>query len=278
MERQYLHSKLQLISNLYVKRLLFTLKKDRSVLKLKCKGEDEMTAHIESKKEEIAKRVLMPGDPLRAKYVADKFLTDAKCINQTRGMLGFTGKYKGVDVTVFASGMGGPSIGIYAYELYKFYDVEKIIRIGTCGSNKESVRVRDLVVADSAYTLSSYPKLFFNDTNQIFKGDTKLVDSLYKHAKDSAYNVQKGTVMTSDIFDVYVDKDTYFKNYDSSIDTLVSEMECAILYCMSEHLKKQAGCVLTVVDSIYEEAYLSSEEREKALDDMIRVALDTVIE
>ena len=100
-----------------------------------------MTAHIESKKEEIAKRVLMPGDPLRAKYVADKFLTDAKCINQTRGMLGFTGKYKGVDVTIFASGMGGPSIGIYAYELYKFYDVEKIIRIGTCGSNKESVRV-----------------------------------------------------------------------------------------------------------------------------------------
>lgn len=237
-----------------------------------------MTAHIESKKEEIAKRVLMPGDPLRAKYVADKFLTDAKCINQTRGMLGFTGKYKGVDVTVFASGMGGPSIGIYAYELYKFYDVEKIIRIGTCGSNKESVKVRDLVVADAAYTLSSYPKLFFNDTKQIFKGDIKLVDSLYKHAKDSAYNVQKGTVMTSDIFDVYVDKDTYFKNYDSSIDTLVSEMECAILYCMSEHLKKQAGCVLTVVDSIYEEAYLSSEEREKALDDMIKVALDTVIE
>lgn len=278
MERQYLHSKLQLISNLYVKRLLFTLKKDRSVLKLKCKGEDEMTAHIESKKEEIAKRVLMPGDPLRAKYVADKFLTDAKCINQTRGMLGFTGKYKGVDVTIFASGMGGPSIGIYAYELYKFYDVGKIIRIGTCGSNKESVKVRDLVVADAAYTLSSYPKLFFNDTKQIFKGDIKLVDSLYKHAKDSAYNVQKGTVMTSDIFDVYVDKDTYFKNYDNSIDTLVSEMECAILYCMSEHLKKQAGCVLTVVDSIYEEAYLSSEEREKALDDMIKVALDTVIE
>lgn len=268
----------KLISSLFVKRLLFTLKKEKYVLKLKCKGEDEMTAHIESKKEEIAKRVLMPGDPLRAKYVASKFLTDAKCINQTRGMLGFTGKYKGVDVTIFASGMGGPSIGIYAYELYKFYDVEKIIRIGTCGSNKESVKVRDLVVADAAYTLSSYPKLFFNDTNQIFKGDTKLVDSLYKHAKDSAYNVQKGTVMTSDIFDVYVDKDTYFKNYDSSIDTLVSEMECAILYCMSEHLKKQAGCVLTVVDSIYEEAYLSSEEREKALDDMIKVALDTVIE
>ena len=193
-------------------------------------------------------------------------------------MLGFTGKYKGIDVTIFASGMGGPSIGIYAYELYKFYDVEKIIRIGTCGSNKENVKVRDLVIGEDAYTLSSYPKLFFDDNNKIFSGDKEIVSSLYNHALKSNARVEKGTVMTSDIFDVYVDKDTYFKNYDSSIDTLVSEMECAILYCMSEHLKKQAGCVLTVVDSIYEEAYLSSEEREKALDDMIRVALDTVIE
>lgn len=237
-----------------------------------------MTAHIESKKEDIAKRVLMPGDPLRAKYIANKFLSDVKLVNQTRGMLGFTGKYKGIDVTIFASGMGGPSIGIYAYELYKFYDVEKIIRIGTCGSNKENVKVRDLVIGEDAYTLSSYPKLFFDDNNKIFSGDKEIVSSLYNHALKSNARVEKGTVMTSDIFDVYVDKDTYFKNYDSSIDTLVSEMECAILYCMSEHLKKQAGCVLTVVDSIYEEAYLSSEEREKALDDMIRVALDTVIE
>lgn len=237
-----------------------------------------MTAHIESKKEDIAKRVLMPGDPLRAKYIANKFLSDVKLVNQTRGMLGFTGKYKGIDVTIFASGMGGPSIGIYAYELYKFYDVEKIIRIGTCGSNKENVKVRDLVIGEDAYTLSSYPKLFFDDNNKIFSGDKEIVSSLYNHALKSNARVEKGTVMTSDIFDVYVDKDTYFKNYDSSVDTLVSEMECAILYCMSEHLNKQAGCVLTVVDSIYEEAYLSSEEREKALDDMIRVALDTVIE
>ena len=237
-----------------------------------------MTAHIESSKDDIAKRVLMPGDPLRAKYIANKFLSDVKLVNQTRGMLGFTGKYKGIDVTIFASGMGGPSIGIYAYELYKFYDVEKIIRIGTCGSNKENVKVRDLVIGEDAYTLSSYPKLFFDDDNKVFSGDEEVVNSLYKHAVDSGAKVEKGTIMTSDIFDVYVDKDTYFKNYDSSIDTLVSEMECAILYCMSEHLKKQAGCVLTVVDSIYEEAYLSSEEREKALDDMIRVALDTVIE
>ena len=225
-----------------------------------------MTAHIESSKDDIAKRVLMPGDPLRAKYIANKFLEDARCINQTRGMLGFTGKYKGVDVTIFASGMGGPSIGIYAYELYHFYDVDKIIRIGTCGSNKESVKVRDLVIGEDAYTLSSYPKLFFDDDNKVFSGDEEVVNSLYKHAVDDGARVEKGTIMTSDIFDVYVDKNRYMKNYDSKIDTLVSEMEGAILYCISKHLNKKAACILTVVDSMYEKIELSSHDREQALD------------
>ena len=237
-----------------------------------------MTAHIDSKKEAIAKRVLMPGDPLRAKYRANKFLSDVKLVNQTRGMLGFTGKYKGIDVTIFASGMGGPSIGIYAYELYHFYDVDKIIRIGTCGSNKENVKVRDLVIGEDAYTLSSYPKLFFDDNNKIFSGDKEIVSSLYNHALKSNARVEKGTIMTSDIFDVYVDKDRYMKNYDSNIDTLVSEMEGAILYCISKHLNKKAACILTVVDSMYEKVELSSIEREQALDQMITVALDTVIE
>ena len=237
-----------------------------------------MTAHIESKKEDIAKRVLMPGDPLRAKYIANKFLSDVKLVNKTRGMLGFTGKYKGIDVTIFASGMGGPSIGIYAYELYHFYDVDKIIRIGTCGSNKENVKVRDLVIGEDAYTLSSYPKLFFDDNNKIFSGDKEIVSSLYNHALKSNARVEKGTIMTSDIFDVYVDKDRYMKNYDSNIDTLVSEMEGAILYCISKHLNKKAACILTVVDSMYEKVELSSIEREQALDQMITVALDTVIE
>ena len=237
-----------------------------------------MTAHIESKKKDIAKRVLMPGDPLRAKYIANKFLSDVKLVNQTRGMLGFTGKYKGIDVTIFASGMGGPSIGIYAYELYHFYDVDKIIRIGTCGSNKENVKVRDLVIGEDAYTLSSYPKLFFDYNNKIFSGDKEIVSSLYNHALKSNARVEKGTIMTSDIFDVYVDKDRYMKNYDSNIDTLVSEMEGAILYCISKHLNKKAACILTVVDSMYEKVELSSIEREQALDQMITVALDTVIE
>ena len=117
------------------------------------------TVHIASEKGEIASKVLMPGDPYRARYIAENFLEDAKCINETRGMLGYTGYYKGKRITVFASGMGGPSIGIYAYELYHFYDVQKIIRIGTAGSNDKSVKVKDVILADNAYTLSSYPKL-----------------------------------------------------------------------------------------------------------------------
>ena len=236
------------------------------------------TPHNNANINDIAKTVIMPGDPLRAKYIANKFLSDVKLVNQTRGMLGFTGKYKGIDVTIFASGMGGPSIGIYAYELYHFYDVDKIIRIGTCGSNKENVKVRDLVIGEDAYTLSSYPKLFFDDNNKIFSGDKEIVSSLYNHALKSNVIVEKGTIMTSDIFDVYVDKNRYMKNYDSNIDTLVSEMEGAILYCISKHLNKKAACILTVVDSMYEKVELSSIEREQALDQMITVALDTVIE
>ena len=109
-----------------------------------------MTAHIESAKNDIAKNVLMPGDPLRAKYIADKFLDDVKLVNSVRNMYGYTGYYKGKPITVFASGMGCPSAGIYAYELYKFYDVENIIRIGTCGSNHKDIKLLDIVLSDSA--------------------------------------------------------------------------------------------------------------------------------
>ncbi len=235
------------------------------------------TAHIESKKEEIKKRVLMPGDPMRAKYIASKFLEDAKCINDVRGMLGFTGFYKGVEVTVFGSGMGGPSIGIYAYELYHFYDVDRIIRIGSCGASKREVKVRDLVLADSAYTLSSYPKLFFNDTNKVFDGDKKVLDLLEEKAKEKGSDYHRGLILTSDIFDVYVNKEEYEKNYPENFDPLACEMECAILYSIAKHLKKEAGCILTVVDSSYSDEVVSSEDREKALDEMIEIALDAVI-
>ena len=234
------------------------------------------TAHIESKKEDIKKKVLMPGDPLRAKYIADHFLTDVKCVNEVRGMLAFTGKYKDKEITVFASGMGGPSIGIYAYELYHFYDVEKIIRIGTCGSNHESVKVRDMIVADQAYTLSSYPKLFFNDDTKMFSATKEITKALAEQATKMNVPTHVGTSITSDVFDVYVNKEEYNKNYPTDLQAIAVEMEAAILFALASHLQKEAACILTVVDSMYDPQVVTPEERQNSLNDMILCALETI--
>ncbi len=234
------------------------------------------TAHIESKKEQIAKKVLMPGDPLRAKYIAEKYLTGVTCVNQVRGMLAYTGFYKDKRITVFASGMGGASIGIYAYELYHFYEVDKIIRIGTCGSNHQDIKVKDIVIASKGYTLSSYPKLFFNDDQKEFTATKEVVDQLVLAAQKVNNRVFTGEIITSDIFDVYVDKKKYMQNYPAALSALAFEMEGAILFTLAKHLRKEAGCILTVVDSDYDDTYLDSDQRERALDDMITIALEAI--
>ena len=143
-----------------------------------------MTAHIESEKKDIAKKVLLPGDPKRAKYIAEKFLENAVCINDVRGMLGYTGMYKGEKITVFATGMGMPSMGIYAYELCKFYDVDTLIRIGTCGANKENLHMKDIILATASYTLSSYPYLFFDDLEKIYFSNQELNEKIEQSAKE----------------------------------------------------------------------------------------------
>jgi len=140
------------------------------------------TAHIESKKEDIASIVLMPGDPLRAKYVAENFLTDYKLVNTVRNMYAYTGTYKGKRVTVFASGMGIASIGIYAYELYKFYDVEKIIRIGTCGTNSRDIKLLDIVLAEQAYSLNNFPQLFDGDKEKEYNASEILNNAIKSKA------------------------------------------------------------------------------------------------
>lgn len=235
-----------------------------------------MTAHIESKKGDIAKTVIMPGDPLRAKYIADNFLTDVKEVNDVRGMLAFTGKYKEKEVTIFASGMGMPSMGIYAYELYKFYDVEKIIRVGTAGANKKEVNVLDIVIADSAFTLSAYPKLFFDDSEKEYYATKELTNKLEEIAKEKNLSYQRGRIITSDVFDVYLDKEKYFANYPADLDTLASEMETAALFAIAKHLNKEAASILTVVDSSFSNIEISSGDRETKLNDMILLALDSI--
>ena len=234
------------------------------------------TIHNESTK--IAKRVLMPGDPLRAEYAAKKYLQNAQLVNDVRNNYAYTGTYKGYPVTIMSSGMGSPSIGIYAYELYKFYDVERIIRIGTCGSNDESVKVKDVVLATQAYTLSSFPKLFYNDDNKFFKASEQLNSIICQEAENHNICIKTGNTITSDVFDPYVDDwDRYMSNYPKDIKYVAMEMEAATLFCLANHMNKQAAALLTVVDSKFEKTELSSEERQQSLDDMIVLALESII-
>lgn len=233
-----------------------------------------MTAHIESKKEDIADIVLMPGDPLRAKYIAEKFLTDYKLVNRVRNMFGYTGYYKGKKITIFASGMGIPSIGIYSYELYKFYDVKKIIRIGTSGSFNKTIKVKDVVLSTGAYCKSYFPQLFDGDDVNYIESSNSLNNNIKTKADEMNITLRIGKTITSDVFDLYVSN---FKNNFPDDDFLASEMEAFGLFYIAKKLKKEAACLMTVVDSLYDKKSLSSEEREKSLDEMILLALDAAI-
>ena len=236
-----------------------------------------MTVHIESKKEDIAEVVLMPGDPLRAKYIADKFLTDYKLVNRVRNMFAYTGYYKDKRVTVFASGMGVPSIGIYSYELYKFYDVKKIIRIGTSGSFNKDIKVKDVVLSSGAYCKSYFDQLFDGEDIDYIESSKSLNDTIINTANSLNIPLKIGKTITSDVFDLYSDSMEKFKSNFPEDDYLATEMEAFGLFYMASKFKREATCLLTVVDSFYDKNSLTSEEREKSLDQMITLALEAAI-
>lgn len=235
------------------------------------------TAHIEAKENDIAKTVLMPGDPLRAKFIAEKFLSNVKIINTIRNMYAYTGYYNNKKVTIFPSGMGIASIGIYAYELYKFYGVEEIIRIGTCGTNKQDLKILDVVLATSAYSLSNYPKLFGGDNINEISSNIELNNRIIKSAKNNNINLITGEIITSDVFDPYLDDfDTYLKNYPNK-EFVAMEMESFGLFYLANKLNKKAACLLTIVDVIGKNLSATSTDREKSLENMIKVALDSIL-
>lgn len=236
-----------------------------------------MTVHIESKKEDIADIVLMPGDPLRAKYIAENFLDDYKLINKVRNMFGYTGYYKGKRVTVFASGMGVPSIGIYSYELYKFYDVKKIIRIGTSGSFNKNIKVKDVVLSSGAYCKSYFDQLFDGNDINFIKSSESLNEDIKTVAKSANIPLKIGKTITSDVFDLYSSSMEKFKSNYPEEDYLAVEMEAFGLFYMANRLGREATCLMTVVDSFYDEKSLTSEERETSLNQMITLALDAAI-
>ena len=235
------------------------------------------TPHIESSLEDIAEVVLMPGDPLRAKYIAEEFLTDYKLVNTVRNMLGYTGYYKGKRVTVFASGMGVPSIGIYSYELYKFYHVEKIIRIGTSGSFHKDVKLLDVVLSTGAYCKSYFDQLLDNQDINYVEASHTLNDKIKKVAEDAHIPLKVGKTITSDVFDLYADNEEVFRTNFPGDDYLSVEMEAFGLFYIAKKLGREASCLMTVVDSFYDKRSLSSEERERSLNQMIELALDTAV-
>ena len=234
-----------------------------------------MTPHIEAKKEDIAKTVLMPGDPLRAKKIAETYLENYRLVNTVRNIFAYTGTYKGKQVTVMASGMGMPSIGIYSYELFKFYDVEKIIRIGTSGTIHKDVKLLDVILATSAYSVSTFPLLFDGDTDKEYASSSELNNLIIEKGRELGTNIKAGKIITSDVFDPYVDGEKFMSNFPEE-EFLASEMEAFCLFYLAQKLSKQATSLLTVVDSKYDKRSLSSEEREQSLNDMITLALESV--
>lgn len=234
------------------------------------------TPHIEAHKEDIAKVVLMPGDPLRAKFIAETFLTDVKKFNTVRNMFGYTGLYKGKEVSVMGSGMGMPSIGIYSYELYTEYDVESIIRIGSAGSYSERANVYDVVLADSAYSESSFAKVAFNYEEDVLTPSATLNERLLVSAEKLGVDVITGRIHSSDVF--YRDSGTNWEELRDNHDVLCVEMESFALFANAKKLDKKAACILTISDSFVTQEVTSAEERQTAFTKMMEIALDTAVD
>lgn len=230
------------------------------------------TPHINANVGDFAKTVLMPGDPMRAKFIAENYLKDAKLVTDVRGMLGYTGKYKGKDISVMGSGMGMPSIGIYSYELYDVYDVENIIRIGSCGGYSEKVKIRDLILAQGASTNSNYAHQYNLPGTFATIADFSLLLKAYEAAKEKKVKTVVGNILSSDTF--YENDPEAYKKW-KAMGVLAVEMEAAALYLNAAKLGKKALCMLTVSDHFISGESTTSEEREKTFTDMMEVALET---
>lgn len=231
------------------------------------------TPHNSAKKGDFAKTVLMPGDPLRAKFVAETFLENARLVNNVRGVQGYTGTYKGVPVSVMASGMGMPSIGIYSYELFTEYDVDNIIRIGSAGALVPELKLHDVVAGMGACTNSNYPKQYGLSGTFAPIASFELLSCAVEAAKELGVTLRVGNLYSADNF------------YDASASTLdwakmgvlATEMEAAALYCNAAYTHKRALALCSISDNLVTHEELSSDERQTALLDMLKTALETAV-
>ena len=229
------------------------------------------TPHNEAGKGEIAKTVLMPGDPLRAKYIADHYLEGARCFNTVRTMLGYTGTYHGKEVSVMGGGMGMPSVGIYSYELYHFYDVESIIRIGSAGALQDELNARDIVIGMGACTNSDYASQYRLPGTYAPIADYGLLKKAVDVAEEKGIQVKVGNILSSDIF--YNDDDSVNEKW-RRMGVLAVEMEAAALYMNAARAGKKALCILTISDHLFKEQALDARERETSFTQMMEIALE----
>ena len=229
------------------------------------------TPHITAKYGDFADTVLMPGDPLRAKFIAENFLENAVLVNNVRGVNGYTGYYKGKRVSVMASGMGQPSIGIYSYELFNFYDVKAIIRIGSCGTFDKELHVRDIIIAQGACTNGNYASQYNLPGTFAPIGDFGLIKKAAELCEEKGINYKVGNILSSDMF--YDDSNSGM--VWSKMGVLGVEMESAALYCNAARAGKKALCICTISDSfIYPEENTTAEERQNSFTKMMEIALE----
>lgn len=239
------------------------------------KGEGQMSVHIGAKKGEIADTILLPGDPLRAKFIAENFLEEVKQYNNVRGMYGFTGTYKGKQISVQGTGMGVPSISIYVNELIQEYDVKKLIRVGTCGAMKEEVKIRDIILAQGATTDSQVNRVIFGGIDYAPLADFQLLINAYHISTEKGHDPKVGSVFTSDAF--YRDNGDEINQLLRTYNVLAVEMETSALYTLAAKFNRQALSILTVSDHVITGEQTSSEERETSFRDMMELALETAI-
>ena len=237
------------------------------------------TPHIKANPGDFAKTVIMPGDPMRAKYIAENFLSDAKLINDVRGALAYTGYYKGKLVSIMTSGMGMPSMGIYAYELFKFYDVENIIRIGSCGAYLPDLKLFDVILAKQTFSESNFAMTLNNEDCHVVHSSDFLNSKLISSAKDLNLILHEGNTVCTDCFDLYMtDVNEFLKRVPENFNPLSAEMEAFSLFYIANLLNKNASCIMSVVDSKYITEVATSEERETGLNNMITIALTSILD
>lgn len=238
------------------------------------------TPHINAEIGDFAETVLMPGDPKRSKMIAENFLSGARLVNDVRGVQGYTGTYKGVPVSVMASGMGMPAIAIYSYELFNSFGVENIIRVGSCGAYLPEVKVRDIVIAQGACTDSAYAQQFCLGGQFAAISDFSLLEKAVSVCREYGFEFHVGNILSTDVF--YGDQEglpEYLKSINKwgKMGVLAVEMEAAALYMNAARAGKKALCICTVSDSLVTGEELSAEERQNSFTDMIKIALNTAI-